>query len=73
LPGVEKEEIKLSGTEEKLTISVDTPQRKYFKVIDIPAKINPKNAKSTYKNGVLEVTLPKIEEKKPSGEEIKIE
>ena len=73
LPGVEKEEIKLSGTEEKLTISVDTPQRKYFKVIDIPAKINPKNAKSTYKNGVLEVTLPKIEEKKPSGEEIKVE
>jgi len=73
LPGVEKEEIKLSGTEDKLTISVDTPQRKYFKEIDIPAKIDPKKAKSSYKNGVLEVTLPKIAEKKPSGEEIKIE
>ncbi len=73
LPGVEKEEIKLSGTDEKLTISVDTPQRKYFKEIDIPAKIDPKKAKTSYKNGVLEVTLPKIEEKKHSGEEIKIE
>jgi HSP20 family protein len=73
LPGVEKEEIKLSGTDEKLTISVDTPQRKYFKEIDIPAKIDPKKAKTSYKNGVLEVTLPKIEEKKPSGEEIKID
>jgi HSP20 family protein len=73
LPGVEKEEIKLSGTDDKLTISVDTPQRKYFKEIDIPAKIDPKKAKTSYKNGVLEVTLPKIEEKKPSGEEIKIE
>ena len=73
LPGVEKEEIKLSGTDEKLTISVDTPQRKYFKEIDIPAKIDPKNAKSAYKNGVLEVTLPKVEETKQSGEEIKIE
>ncbi|MCW4015763.1 MAG: Hsp20/alpha crystallin family protein [Candidatus Bathyarchaeota archaeon] len=73
LPGVEKEEIKLSGTEDKLTISVDTSERKYFKEIDIPAKIDPKKAKSAYKNGVLEVTLPKIEEKKPSGEQIKIE
>ena len=73
LPGVEKEEIKLSGTDKKLTISVDTPQRKYFKEIDIPAKIDPKNAKSAYKNGVLEVTLPKVEETKHSGEEIKIE
>jgi HSP20 family protein len=73
LPGVEKEDIKLSGTDEKLTISVDTPQRKYFKEIDIPAKIDPKKAKSSYKNGVLEVTLPKIKEKKPSGEQIKVE
>jgi HSP20 family protein len=73
LPGVEKEEIKLSGTDEKLTISVDTPQRKYFKEIDIPAKIDPKKAKSSYKNGVLEVTLPKIKEEKPSGEQIKVE
>ena len=73
LPGVEKDEIKLSGTDEKLTISVDTSQRKYFKEIDIPAKIDPKKAKSAYKNGVLEVTLPKIKEKKPSGEQIKVE
>lgn len=74
LPGVAKEEIKLSGTEESLKISVDTQQRKYFKEIDIPSKVNPKEAKSTYKNGVLEVTLPKIaEKKKPSGERIKIE
>ncbi|PVX24383.1 MAG: heat-shock protein Hsp20 [Candidatus Bathyarchaeum sp.] len=74
LPGVEKEDIKLSGTEDVLTISVDTAERKYFKEIEIPTKINPKKAKSSYKNGVLEVTLPKIEEKKkPSGETIKIE
>ena len=74
LPGVEKEAIKLSGTEDTLTISVDTAERKYFKEIEIPSKIAPKKAKSTYKNGVLEVTLPKIEEKKkPSGEQIKIE
>ena len=74
LPGVEKEDIKLSGTEDTLTISVDTNERKYFKEIEISVKINPKKAKSSYKNGVLEVSLPKIaEKKKQNGEQIKIE
>jgi len=74
LPGVEKEDVKLHGTEDKLTISVATSERRYFKEIEMPAKIEPKKAKTSYKNGVLEVTVPKIEEKKkPSGEQIKIE
>ena len=73
LPGVAKEDITLRGTEDSLTISVDVADRKYFKEIDVPTKIDPKKAKTSYKNGVLEVTLPKVEEKKPSGEEIKIE
>jgi len=39
----------------------------------LPAKVDPKGAKTSYKNGVLEVTLPKKEERKPKGEPIKIE
>ncbi len=74
LPGVEKEEIKLYGTEGTLTISVDMPSRKYFKEVETPAKIDPRKAKTIYKNGVLEVTLPKIKDKKKNdGEPIKIE
>jgi len=74
LPGVDKSDIKLYATEKTLSISVDTPQRKYFKEVDLPANVNPKSAKSAYKNGVLEVTLTKTkEEKKPKGEPIKIE
>jgi len=74
LPGVEKEDVKLHGTEDKLTISVEAPERKYFKEIEMPSKIEPKKAKTAYKNGVLEVTVPKIEaKKKSSGEQIKIE
>jgi len=73
LPGVEKEDIKLHGTEDALTISVDTPKRKYFKEVQMPAAINPKAAKTVYKNGVLEVTVPKTKEKKkPKGEPIEI-
>jgi len=74
LPGVEKNDIKLHGTEDALTISVDTPQRKYYKEVTLPAKVKIKEVKTEYKNGVLEVRLPKIkEEKKPKGEPIKIE
>ena len=74
LPGVEKEDVKLQGTEDTLTISVATSERRYFKEIEMPAKIEPTKAKTSYKNGVLEVTVPKIKEKrKPSGEQIKIE
>ncbi len=73
LPGVEKENIKLHGTEKTFTISVDTPQRKYYKEVATPTEIDPKQAKSAYRNGVLEVTVPKKKEKKPKGETIKIE
>jgi HSP20 family protein len=74
LPGVEKNDIKLHGTEDSLTISVDTPQRKYYKEVMLPAKVKVKEAKTQYKNGVLEITLPKIkEEKKPKGEPISID
>jgi len=74
LPGVEKDDIKLHGTEDTLTISVDTPQRKYYKEVTLPAKVNVKESKTEYKNGVLGVTLPKIKgEKKPKGEPIGID
>lgn len=73
LPGVEKEDIKLHGTDSTFTISVDTPQRKYYKEVPTPAKIDPRKAKSSYKNGVLEVTVPRTKEEKPKGEPIKIE
>ncbi len=72
LPGVEKQDIKLHATPKTLTISVNTPQRKYYKELELPAEIDPKTAKSVYRNGVLEVTLTKVKEK-PKGEPIKVE
>jgi len=73
LPGVDKKDIKLHGTEDTLTISVDVPQHKYYKEIKLPAKAKIKEAKTEYKNGVLEVKLLKQEERKPKGEPIGIE
>jgi HSP20 family protein len=72
LPGVEKEDIKLHATERTLTISVDTAKRKYHKELELPDKVDPSSARSSYKNGVLEVELKKVGEK-PKGVRIKID
>jgi HSP20 family protein len=73
LPGVEKKDIKLNALDDILTIAVDTPIRKYYKEIKLPTEVESKNAKTSYKNGVLEVTLQKLKERKPKGEPIEIE
>ena len=64
LPGVEKKDIKLHTKEDRLTISVDAPQRKYYKETELPVKVDPKHVETSYKNGVLEVTLQKTKRKK---------
>jgi HSP20 family protein len=74
LPGVDKKDIKLHGTEDTLTISVDIPQRRYYKEVTLPSKVLVTEAKTSYKNGVLEITFPKVkEEKKPRGEPIRVD
>ena len=73
LPGVEKDDIKLSGTENKLTISVDATNHKYYKEIEMPSKVDAKQAKSNYKNGVLDITVPKKKPEKTKSQSIKVE
>jgi HSP20 family protein len=73
LPGVEKDDIKLSGTDDKLTISVDTAKNKYYKEVEMPSKIEAKKAKSSYKNGVLDITVPKTKPEKTKSQPIEIE
>jgi HSP20 family protein len=66
VPGVEKDEIELKATENKLTIRVDTPERKYHRTVDLPEPVEPESAKATYKNGILEITLKKKTPSQPS-------
>jgi HSP20 family protein len=63
LPGVEKDDINLQTTKDHLTISVDKPQRKYHKELALPARVDPRSARASYKNGVLEVRLRKLVKK----------
>ncbi len=72
LPGVEKKDIKLYATENRLTISVDTPERKYYKELELPAEVDYNTAKTSYRNGILEVVLKK-KERKGKGVQLKVE
>lgn len=64
LPGVEKEEINLEATDRNLIISAESRSKKYYKELELPASVDPSSAKSTFKNGVLEVTLKKVQSSK---------
>ncbi|MGD0029664.1 MAG: Hsp20/alpha crystallin family protein [Candidatus Bathyarchaeia archaeon] len=56
LPGEEKEDIKLHVTEK----SVEIKAKNFQKIVDLPkTQIAPDNTSSQYKNGVLEITIPK--------------
>ena len=70
LPGVDKKDINLQATQNKLTISVDAPERKYHKEIELPARVDPKSANATYSNGMLEIVFKRMEE---TGEGEKID
>ena len=72
LPGVKKEDIKLKCTEDCLIISVNTQKRKYFKKLELHKRVDPKSAKSTFNNGVLEVTIQKQTDEDLDGETIEI-
>jgi HSP20 family protein len=73
LPGVKKEDIKMSAYDETVEVTANNAQRKYHKTIDLPKEANTETAKSTYHNGILEITFSKRENAKPKGKEIKIE
>lgn len=88
LPGVAKEDIKINATEEDIEISAETKAEeevekkgyyrrerslgRYYRSYSLPARVKPEKAKATYKNGVLEIVLPKAEEKE-KGRSIKID
>ena len=72
LPGVRKEDLNVTVAERSVTISVDAEGRKYYKELDLPGVVDPQGAKSTYNNGVLEVTLP-LKSKGGSGVRLKVD
>ncbi len=73
LPGVEKDQINLQVDETTVTIKTDVPDRKYYKVIELPERVKPETAKASYHNGILDVTIEKEQPKKKGGTKVRID
>jgi len=89
LPGVEPENLEIYTTEDSLTFRAEkkheeearergfyrTERRfgRYERSISLPAAVKPDQAKASFKNGVLEITLPKSEEEKERMKRVPIE
>ena len=87
LPGVSKENIDLTITKDSITLKGEVKKEEEIKeedyyasersygsftrTIALPAEVDSEKSKASFKNGVLEIVLPKREEAKPK--EIKIE
>jgi HSP20 family protein len=59
LPGVSESEIKIEVAGDILNLAASDRDRKYAKEILLPSKVKPDSAKTSYKNGILEITLEK--------------
>jgi len=80
MPGLDKGDIKINLTEDKLEISAETKHEEdkkekgyiykerrtgsYFRKVSLPSSIDSDNSKASYNNGILQITMPKTEIKK---------
>jgi len=87
LPGVEKKDLDVSVTETSVTIKGTTSHEEkeekgdyyrceisrgaYARTVALPSYVDADKAKASFKDGVLELTLPKVEKSKRRSIEIK--
>jgi HSP20 family protein len=72
MPGITKQDIKVSAYEGVVEVStIEKAKRKYHRIIDLPSETDIETARSTYSNGILEITFDK--QSKPRGREIKVD
>ena len=89
LPGIDKKDVKISISENTLTIRgerkgeqevkkenyycCERVRGSYSRTIALPVEVDKAKAKASFKNGILEIILPKLEEVKPKEIEIEPE
>ncbi len=72
LPGVNKENIRINAYDNSVEISAEG-ERKYHQIVELPDGLDIDNAKSSYRNGILEIVLPKKMKNLPRGKNISID
>ncbi|MGA9187887.1 MAG: Hsp20/alpha crystallin family protein, partial [Methanosarcina sp.] len=68
-PEIGTENLLLHATAQNLEIRI-LGSSEYSEDVELPVRVDPKSAKATYKNGVLEVTFRRCAEEKPVEIEI---
>jgi HSP20 family protein len=71
MPGVSKDKIKINAYDNMVEVKSEDPQRKYHRTIEVPSETDIETAKSTYNNGILEISFNK--KLQPKGKTIKVE
>jgi HSP20 family protein len=64
LAGFNKEDLRINVKNQRLILSAEGLERKYYKSLNLPKQVIPDTIHMTYKNGVLEVTIRKVAEEK---------
>jgi HSP20 family protein len=83
MPGLNKEDIHINLTNDRLELSTETKNEEekkgkdyiyrerrsgsYYRMVSLPSSIDVSNAKASYNNGILEIKMPKIEVKKKTS------
>ncbi|MGE5685826.1 MAG: archaeal heat shock protein Hsp20 [Nitrososphaerota archaeon] len=73
LPGVPKEQIRIDANENQVDIKTDGSKRRYHEVIDLPAEVDIESVKSTFTNGLLEITFNKKSKDRAKSKSIRID
>lgn len=61
LPGVPEQRIKMNVHDNELEINAENEKRTYYEMIQLPAEADTKIFKSTFLNGLLQVSFEKKE------------
>ncbi len=64
MPGIEREDVELNVEGRELEVKATRGDRKYHEFVELPADVDIESAKASYRNGVLDITLNKVESKK---------
>jgi len=64
LTGFDSKSLKIHVKNQRLTLSAEAHDRKYYKSLNLPKRVIPSTMHTTYKNGVLEIRLKKVAEEK---------
>jgi HSP20 family protein len=71
MPGISKDKIKINAYNNTVEVRSEDPQKKYHRTVEVPADTDIETAKSSYNNGILEITFKKKDQTK--GKTIKVE